>query len=253
MTDELTTQLAKIRSLRVISRTSAMHYKGSHQALTEIARELHVDVVVEGSVVRDGNRIKLTAQLIDAATDRHIWADSYEREMNDILFLQNEVARSIAEQIKAQLTPAEQLQLASSKAVDPQAYEAYFKGRYFWDKRTMPDVKKALASFQEAIDRDPSYAPAYAGLANSYVEAGAYSLMLPQQAYPLAKTAALKALELDDTLAAARVSTCDHQGRIRLGLCRSGKRIPEGALAQLKRRHHPPVLCRRRSGARRAH
>jgi TolB-like protein/DNA-binding winged helix-turn-helix (wHTH) protein/Flp pilus assembly protein TadD len=203
MTDELTTQLAKIKSIRVASRTSAMRYKGAEKPLPEIARELRVDVVVEGSIVRSGNRLKLTAQLIDAPTDRHLWADSYERDLRDMVSLQVEVAEDIAEQIRANLTPEDTTRLSKTKPVSPEAFEAYFKGRYFWNKRTEADLKRALGYFQEAIEKDPAYAQAYVGLADCYLSAGSYSLMEPSKAYDLAKAAALKALEIDDSLAEA--------------------------------------------------
>ena len=173
MTDELTTQLARIGGIRVSSRTSAMHYRNTQRRLPEIARELKVDAVVEGSVVRAGNRIKLTAQLIDASSDRHLWADSYERNLEDVLSLQVEVARDVAEQIRAKLGPEDETRLAKSRPVNPEAFEAYFKGRYFWNKRTEPDIRKALIYFRDAIDKDPEYAQAYVGLADCYLTAAA--------------------------------------------------------------------------------
>jgi len=173
--------------------------------LPEIARELKVDAVVEGSIVRSGNRVKLTAQLIDAATDRHLWAESYERDLRDIVSLQVEVAQDIAQHIRVQLAPEDKTRLAKARAVNPEAFEAYFKGRYFWNKRTTADLKKALLFFNEAIAKDPTYAPAYVGLAECYIASGSYSVIAPPQAYALAKAAALKALELDDNLAEAHV------------------------------------------------
>jgi TolB-like protein/DNA-binding winged helix-turn-helix (wHTH) protein/Tfp pilus assembly protein PilF len=203
MTDELTTQLARISSIRVSSRTSAMHYKGSKTALPEIARELKVDAVVEGSIVRVGNRIRLTAQLIDASSDQHLWADSYEREMQDILSLQVEIARDVAEQIRAKLSPEDETRLAQRRTINPEAFEDYFKGRYFWNKRTEADFQKATAYFKEAIAKDPRYAEAYVGLADCYLSSASYSAMPPAEAGPLAKAAATKALEIDDSLAEA--------------------------------------------------
>jgi len=203
MTDELTTQLARISSIRVSSRTSAMHYKGTQRALPEIARELKVDAVVEGSIIRVGDRIKLTAQLIDASRDQHLWADSYERDLQDLLSLQVEIARNVAEHIRAKLTPEEETRLAQMRPVNPDAFEAYFKGRYFWNKRTEADLKKALAYFNEAIAKDPGYAEAYVGLADCYLSSSAYSVIPLAEAIPLAKAAASKALEIDDSLAEA--------------------------------------------------
>lgn len=203
MTDELTTQLAKIGSLRVTSRTSAMHYKGMQKPLPEIARELKVDALVEGSIVRAGNQLKLTAQLIDGSSDQHLWADSYQRDVRDILTLQLEVARDVASHIRAKLTPEDQTRLAASRPAQPEAFEAYFKGRYFWNKRTEADLDKAVKYFKLATEKDPTYAEAYVGLADAYLTAAAYSLMPPNQAAPLAKAAALKALEIDDSLADA--------------------------------------------------
>jgi TolB-like protein/tetratricopeptide (TPR) repeat protein len=203
MTDELTTQLAKIGSIRVSSRTSAMRFKNSQKPLPEIARELGVDAAVEGSIVRDGSHVKLTAQLIDASTDRHLWADSYERDIKDLPSLQIEVARDVAQQIRAKLTSQDETRLAQTRQVRPEALEAYFKGRYFWNKRTESDLAKSLYYFQQAIQHDPAYTEAYVGLADAYLSAAAYSVMPPPQAYPLAKAAALKALEIDDNLAEA--------------------------------------------------
>ena len=206
MTEALTTDLAHISALRVISRTSVMHYKGTNKTVPEIARELHVDAVVQGSVMKAGNRVRITAQLIEAPTDQHLWADSYERDLGDILALQGEVSRTIARQIQVTLTPQEETRLAAARPVNPEAYEAYLKGRYYLSKRTGPDYLKAMEYFQQAADQDPSYAPAYAGLAESYNFYAAYGLLSPQEAYPKARAAAIRSLELDGTLAEARVS-----------------------------------------------
>jgi len=201
MTDELITNLSKIGSLKVISRTSVMQYKGAKKPLREIAQALGVDGVIEGSVFRAGNRVRITAQLIHAATDRHLWAESYERDLRDVLALQSEVAGAIANEIKIKLTPQEQARLASARPVNPEAHEAYLKGRYYWNLRTEEGVKKGIEYFQQAIEKDPGYALAYAGLADSYVLLGDWGLMAPKEAFPRAKAAALKALEMDETLA----------------------------------------------------
>jgi len=206
MTDELIADLGQIEALRVISRTSVMQYKGVRKPLPQIARELNVDAVIEGSVLRSGDRVRITAQLIQAVTDKHLWAKSYEGDLHDVLALQSEVAGAIANEVRIKLTPQEQARLASARPVNPDAHEAYLKGRYYWNKRTEADLKKGIEYFQQAIQKDSNYAQAYAGLADSYVVLGARTLMAPSEAYPRAKAAALKALEIDQTLAEAHVS-----------------------------------------------
>jgi TolB-like protein/DNA-binding winged helix-turn-helix (wHTH) protein/Flp pilus assembly protein TadD len=208
MTDELITNLAQIGALRVISRTSVMVYKGARKPLPQIARELNVDAVVEGTVLRSGDRVRITAQLIDAATDKHLWSQSYEGELRDTLALQDRVARAIAQQIQINLTPREQAALKNVRVVNPEAYESYLKGRFFWNKRTAEALRVALAYFNQAIEEDPSYAQAYSGLADTYALLGdwQYAVMTPAQAYPKAKAAALKAVELDSTLGEAHTS-----------------------------------------------
>jgi TolB-like protein/DNA-binding winged helix-turn-helix (wHTH) protein/Flp pilus assembly protein TadD len=208
MTDELITDLAQISALRVISRTSVMAYKGARKPLPQIARELNVDAVVEGSVLRSGDQVRITAQLIEASTDKHLWSMSYEGELRDTLSLQNRVANAIADQIRINLTPQEQVELKSEKAVNPQAYESYLKGRYFWNKRTPDGLKAALAYFKQAIEEDAQDAPAYSGLADTYALLGdwQYAVMTPKEAFPKAKIAAIKALELNSTLGEAHNS-----------------------------------------------
>jgi TolB-like protein/DNA-binding winged helix-turn-helix (wHTH) protein/Tfp pilus assembly protein PilF len=208
MTDELITDLAQISALRVISRTSVMSYKHARKPLPEIARELNVDAVIEGTVLRSGDQVRITAQLIQATADKHLWAKSYEGNLRDTLAVQKRVADDIAEQIRIELTPQERTGLKNVKAVNPEAYEDYLKGRYFWNKRTPDGLKKAIDYFNQAIAKDPSYAQAYSGLASSYVILGAwqYALMDPKDAYPRAKAAATKALELDNTLGEAHTS-----------------------------------------------
>jgi len=149
-----------------------MTYKGAHKSLPQIARDLNVDSVVEGTVLRSGNQVRITAQLILAAADKHLWARSYDGDLRDMLALQKQVARSIAEEIRIELTPHEQAALKTAKRVNPEAYEAYLKGRYFWNKRTVDGLKKANDYFNQAIEKDPSYARAYAGLADSYALLG---------------------------------------------------------------------------------
>jgi TolB-like protein/DNA-binding winged helix-turn-helix (wHTH) protein/Flp pilus assembly protein TadD len=208
MTDELITDLAQISALRVISRTSVMVYKGARKPLPQIARELNVDAVVEGTVLRSGDQVRITAQLIEASTDKHLWSQSYEGELRDTLALQNRVAGAIADQIRINLTPREQAALKNVKVVNPDAYESYLKGRYFWNKRTADGLKVALAYFKQAIDEDPKYAQAYSGLADTYALLGdwQYAVMTPKEAFPKAKAAAIKALELDSTLGEAHNS-----------------------------------------------
>ena len=208
MTDALITRLAQINTLRVISRTSAMTYKNVHRPLAEIARDLNVDAVVEGSVSRAGERIRVTAQLIDARNDKQLWGGSYDEDIRDTLVLQSRVTRAIAGQIRATLNPQEQLTLAKSRTVDPDAYEAYLKGRYFWNKRTGEGLRTAIDYFRRAITIDPSYAEAYAGLADSYAVAGdwKYGVLPPLDAFPKATAAAAKALVLDASLGEAHAS-----------------------------------------------
>jgi TolB-like protein/DNA-binding winged helix-turn-helix (wHTH) protein/Flp pilus assembly protein TadD len=208
MTDELITDLAQISALRVISRTSVMVYKGARKPLPEIARELNVDAVVEGTVLRSGEQVRITAQLIQAPADKHLWARSYEGNLRDTLALQKQVARAIAEQIRIEVTPQEQVALKSAKAIDPEAFVTYLKGRYFWNKRTSEGLKKALDYFNQAVAKDPNYAAAYSGLADTYALLGdwQYAVMSPKEALPRAKAAAMKALELDDSLSEAHNS-----------------------------------------------
>jgi TolB-like protein/DNA-binding winged helix-turn-helix (wHTH) protein/Flp pilus assembly protein TadD len=208
MTDELITDLAQISALRVISRTSVMVYKGARKPLPQIARELSVDAVVEGTVLRSGDRVRITAQLIEASTDKHLWSQSYEGDLRDTLTLQKKVASAIADQIRINLTPREEAALKSVKVVNPEAYESYLKGRYFWNKRTADGLKAALAYFKQAIEEDPKYAQAYSGLADTYALLGdwQYAVMTPKEAFPQAKAAAIKALELDSTLGEAHNS-----------------------------------------------
>jgi TolB-like protein/DNA-binding winged helix-turn-helix (wHTH) protein len=172
MTDELISDLGQISALRVISRTSVMAYKHARKPLPQIARELNVDAVVEGTVLRSGDRVRITAQLIDASADKHLWSQSYEGELRDTLALQSMVARAIADQIQITVNPQEQAALKNVKVVNPEAYESYLKGRYFWNKRTAGGLKVALAYFNQAIDEDPNYAQAYSGLADTYALLG---------------------------------------------------------------------------------
>jgi TolB-like protein/DNA-binding winged helix-turn-helix (wHTH) protein/Tfp pilus assembly protein PilF len=197
MTDELITDLAKLPGVRVISRTSTAHYKGTNKTVPQIARELNVDGVVEGTVVRLGDRVRLRAQLIYAPADRHLWAEAYERDEKDVLTLQAGLAQEIARNIRLELTTQQQTNLAAFHPVHPQVHELYLRGRYFWNKRDDAGLHKAVEYFQQATAKDPNYAEAYAGLADSYGLLG----MMPE-----AKAAAEKALELNNDLAEAHTS-----------------------------------------------
>lgn len=208
MTDELITDLAQIRALRVVSRTSVMTYKGTRKPLPEIARELNVDAVVEGSVSRSGDQVRITAQLIQLPVDKHLWAQSYQGNLSDALAVQNQVARAIADEIRVEITPQEQAALKNAKKIDPEAYEAYLKGRYFWNQRTADGLERAVDYFNQAISKDPNYASAYSGLADTYALLGdwQYAAMAPGEAMPKALSAARNALKLDDTLGEAHAS-----------------------------------------------
>ncbi|MGE5814382.1 MAG: winged helix-turn-helix domain-containing protein [Acidobacteriota bacterium] len=208
MTDQLITDLGQISALRVISRTSVMAYKHTRKSLPQIARELNVDAVVEGTVLRSGDQVRITAQLIEGSADRHLWSQSYQGELRNTLALQNTVARAIADQIRINVNPQEQAALRTVAVVNPAAYTSYLKGRYFWNKRTADGLRVALEYFNQAIDEDSKYARAYSGLADTYALLGdwQYAVMTPREALPKAKTAAIKALELDDSLGEAHNS-----------------------------------------------
>jgi TolB-like protein/Tfp pilus assembly protein PilF/predicted Ser/Thr protein kinase len=206
MTEEVITDLSKIGSLKVISRTSVMQYKDTRKPLRQIGRELGVEGVIEGSVQRVGDRVRITAQLIFAPSDMHLWGESFERDLNDVLMLQGEIAQVIANEVNAKVTPQEQASLAGKRPIDPEAHQAYLKGRYYWNKRTEEGIRKAISYFQQAVNKDPNYALAYAGLADSYLVLGVYSSAPWQETYRQAKAAATKALEIDDNLAEAHAA-----------------------------------------------
>jgi TolB-like protein/Tfp pilus assembly protein PilF len=206
MTEELISDLAKISSLRVISQTSVMGYKGTKKPLRQIARELNVDAIVEGSVLRTGAKVRVTAQLIQGAADQHLWADSYERDVTDVLALQSDVARAIAQSVHSALSPQAQAQRASRRPVNPEAFDAYLRGRYFWNKRTQDGLEQAISYFDQAIQKDPGYAAAYAGLADTYLLLGELDFRPRPATFPLARAAAEKALALDSGLAEAYAS-----------------------------------------------
>ena len=213
MTDELITDLAKIHALRVISRNSMMQYKGKHKPTPQIARELNVDALVEGTVMRSGDRVRITAQLIEAPNDRHLWAETYEGDLRNILALQGEVAAAIAKEVKLKLSAQEEIHLANARPVNPEAHEAYLRGQYrlhgmaaeATDTLKSQSIEKAIDYFQQALNRDPNDALAYSGLADAYSDLST-QYRAPLEVMPKAKAAAIRAIELDDTLAEAHVS-----------------------------------------------
>lgn len=202
MTEALITDLGKIGQLRVISRTSVMKYKGTKKSLREIAGELQVDALVEGTVARSGDRVRITANLVQASPERHLWADSYERDIRDVLAIQDDVSRAIANNIQIKLTPQEQARLASAYPVNPEAYEAYLEGRYFWEKLWVGPaaIQKAGEYYKLAIEKDPNWALPYSGLAETY-EATGVNAAIPNESCTKAKATALNAVEKDDTVA----------------------------------------------------
>jgi serine/threonine-protein kinase len=206
MTDALITELQKIKSLRVISRTSVRQYKGTIKTLPEIARELNVKAVVEGSVLRDSDNVRINVQLLQASPEKHLWANAFDRKMKNVLGLQSEVAQSIAQEIRVTVTPQEQTRLASARTINTEAYQLYLQGRYHFAQRTLAAFNKSIQLFQQVLDKDPDNALAYAGLAESYGILPFYGGALPKDAFPKAKTAALKALELDNSLAEAHTA-----------------------------------------------
>ncbi len=221
VTEALTTDLAQISALRVISRTSSEHFKGSRETLPEIARQLNVEAVVEGSVMRSENRVRITAQLIEAQSDRHLWAKTYDRDFQDILRLQDEVARDIAAEIRISVTPQEEARLTLEQKTNPSAYEAYLRGRYLWSQRNAESIDKAASYFQKAAREDPAFALAYSGLSDCYWVGWGAKIDLP-----LADEYATKAVALQPDLAEAHAS---------LGIVRLNEYQMSGAERELKR------------------
>jgi TolB-like protein/Tfp pilus assembly protein PilF len=199
MKEALITSLAKISALRVISRTTVMHYKGVRRPLPEIAREIGVQVVVEGTVLRSGEKVRISVQLIETSSDTHLWAESYERDLRDILRLQSEISRAVAQEIQAKLTPAEQERLTRSRSVSPEAYELYLRGRHYWNMRNAQGFTKGAEYFLKAISVDPNYAAAYAGLADCSGSSGFWGFTSPAEGCGKAKAAAMKSLEIEET------------------------------------------------------
>ncbi len=205
MTEELITELSKIHSLKVISRTSVMEYKSTKEHLPQIARELGVDGIVEGSVIREGDQVRITVQLLDGPNDRHIWSEVYQRELRGILTLQREMAQAITQQIRIQLTPQQQARVSSGRPVNPEAYEAYLRGRFYLTNQFMiaQSLNMAQRYFGEAIQKDPGFALGYVGLADSYVYLALFNQLPPERAYRPAEEALHRALELDDSIGEA--------------------------------------------------
>ena len=226
MSDALITALSQIRELRVISRSSVMQYRGRRLPVSQIARELHVDAVVTGSVLRSGDRVRISAELVHGDTQQNLWAQSYERPFIDVLSLQNDVARDIVDEIQIRLTEQEQTRLANSRAIVPDAYDAYLQGRFNAAKRTGDALSQAVADYQRAIQLDPTYAPAYAGLAGSLAVLADYKDVPPAQVLQDAEAAATKALQLDHNLAEAHAA---------LGLIWESRLDWTGVLAQFQR------------------
>ena len=206
MTDALIAELSKVGALRVISRTSVMRYKETGKSLPQIARALGVDGVIEGSVAREGEQVRIMVQLIHGPTDSHVWAESYQRELSGILALQSEVARAIVSEVRVAITPAERERLAAVRPVDPAAYELYVLGRYQWNQRTIPGMRQAAETLRRAVELDPGYAPAHAALADAYILLGEQGGLPQKEARAAAEAAIRRALELDDRSAEAHSS-----------------------------------------------
>src|SRR5207249_4567422 len=201
--DEILSRLSKIADLKVISHTSTQHYKSAPENLREIASQLGVAHILEGSVQKTGDSVRVNVQLIKAANDSHLWADTFDRKLTDIFSVESEVAKAIADTLKAKLTGAEEQLISARPTSDLTAYELYLKGRMLWEKRGGDNIRQPIAFYEQAITRHPNYAPAYAGLAEAYVILPIYTDASAREAYAKAKAAALKALQLDDKLAEA--------------------------------------------------
>ena len=205
--DEILTRLAKVADLKVISRTSTQHFKSAPENLPEIAKQLGVMNILEGSVQKANDQVRVNVQLINALTDAHLWAETYDRKLTDIFAVESEISKTIADTLQAKLTGSEKISIAKVPTANTEAYELYLKGRFFWNKRTGADLKRAIDYFNQAIAKDPNYALAYAGLADSYTLLSVFSAASPQDSIPQARVAAKKALELDNTLAEAHGSS----------------------------------------------
>src|SRR6266571_2594914 len=204
--DEILARLAKIADLKVISRTSTQKYKSAPDNLREIAKQLDVVNILEGSVQKAADQVRVTVQLINATNDAHLWAETYDRKLTDIFTVESEIAKTIADTLRAKLTGSEERMMSKKPTANPEAYEFYLKGRFFWNKRTGVDLRKAIDYFNQAVAKDPSYALAYAGLADAYVLLSGFGAASPKDSLPQAKAAAEKALELDNSLGEAHAS-----------------------------------------------
>jgi TolB-like protein/Flp pilus assembly protein TadD len=204
--DEILTRLAKVADLKVISRTSTQHFKSAPENLPQIAKQLGVTNILEGSVQRVADQVRVNVQLINALTDEHLWAETYDRKLTDIFAVESEIAQAVAQALQATLTGSEKSSIAKKPTENPEAYELYLKGRFFWNKRTGVDLRKAIEYFQQAIAKDPNYALAYAGVADSYLLLPNYGGISTQEAITPARATVTKALELDDSLAEAHAS-----------------------------------------------
>src|SRR5438309_5677661 len=211
--DEILTRLAKVADLKVIARTSTQRFKSAPDNLPQIAKQLGVINILEGSVQKANDQVRVNVQLINALTDAHLWAETYDRKLTDIFAVESEISKTIADTLQARLTGSEKISIAKVPTANTEAYELYLKGRFFWNKRTGADLKRAIDYFNQAIAKDPNYALAYAGLADSYTLLSVFSAASPQDSIPQARVAAKKALELDNTLAEAHASS----GRILSG------------------------------------
>jgi eukaryotic-like serine/threonine-protein kinase len=213
LTEALITAVARLGGVRVISRTSAMRYKNTTKSLPVIAQELNVDAILEGSVLRSGERIRITCQLIDSRSEDHVWSESFDRNLRDVLSLHDDLTQAIASRLRARMQEHSHTSVQSSRRIQPESYDAYLRGRYFWNKRTEASLRKAIEHFQRALDLDPLHAPSYSGIADSYFYLGySFGRMDPNDAMPKAKAAALHALELDPYLADAHCSLGMVQG-----------------------------------------
>jgi TolB-like protein len=204
--DEILTRLSKIADLKVISRTSTQHFKSAPENLPQIAKQLGVANILEGSVQKTADSVRVNVQLINAATDAHLWAETYDRELTDIFAVESEIARAVAETLQAKLTGTAEHVLASRPTENPEAHQLYLKGRFFWNKRSTENLRKAIDYFQKAIEKDPAYALAYAGLGDAHAIMPIYAMTPPNEDVPSALAAARKAVELDDSLAEAHTS-----------------------------------------------
>jgi TolB-like protein/Tfp pilus assembly protein PilF len=205
--DEILTRLAKVADLKVISRTSTQHFKSTPENLPEIAKQLGVANILEGSVQRVGEQVRVNVQLINAMTDAHLWADTYDRKLTDIFTVESDIAKTVAETLQAKLTGSEQRSIAKVPTTNPEAYELYLKGRFFWNKRNGEELHKAIEYFNQAVAKDPNYTLAYLGLADSYMLLSSYAAVAPAESLPQARSALKKALALDDSLAEAHASS----------------------------------------------